>query len=118
MSLDLMGYHFGYWAARCGAPGIFLSASVRVGYQHGAVDQALDSRTISTDLRLRLRALSGQHERWLRAARAKDRLDQHAAGEEARRLMTAMREDEEALKVASPALWARVHVAPGIGLVL
>lgn len=115
--LDVFAYNLGYWTARSGQPGVFVSASLRVGYQHGAVDLALDSSDVQGELRETLRALSRAHEAWFAAAAASDRAGQQAASDRAKSLMQGL-VGIETLRGVSPALWARVHIAPGINLVL
>lgn len=116
MTFDPMTYEMSYWTARSGAAGHFISASARVGYQHGAVDLALDRPEVQGELRERLRALSRAHVVWSRAVRLGDRAGQVSAGAEAERVMRDLA-GEESLKTISPSLWDRVRLAPGINLV-
>lgn len=115
--LDTFAYNMGYWSARMGQIGQFVSASMRVGFQHGSVARARDSELVrDSDLRERLRLLSVAHESWYAAAKAGDRSGQRDADVRAKELMVSLI-GEEAIREASPALWARVHLAPGINLV-
>lgn len=116
--LDTFAYNMGYWTARSGQPGVFVSASMRIGFQHGSVARARDSEQVrDSGLRECLRGLSVAHEAWYAAAKAGDRTGQHEADVRAKALMLSLI-GEEAVREASPALWARVHLAPGINLVL
>jgi hypothetical protein len=110
-------YETGYWCARSGQPGRFVSASMRVGYQHGAVDRALDSSEVSGDLRDLLRRVSTTHNEWRSAASTSNRDAQSTADLVSRALMERLK-SEPALENICPALWARVHVSAGIYLVL
>ena len=109
--LDVFAYNLGYWTARSGQPGVFVSASLRVGYQHGAVDLALDSSDVQGELRETLRALSRAHEAWFAAAAASDR----AASKPRAIVPRAPRRGNlsgSRHSGVSPAPWARVHIAP------
>ena len=122
MKFDGIAYEVGYWCARSGQPGLALSASMRVGYQHGAVDRALDlpTDTFASETRGHLRALSWTHETWRRAARAGNREAQDNADSLSRAVSTRLTDPAtmEALQAVSPALYSRIKIAPGIQLVI
>lgn len=122
MKFDGRAYELGYWAARSGQPGLSLSASMRVGYQHGAVDRALDlpTDTFAAETRGRLLALSWTHETWRRAARAGNREAQSNADTLSRSVSIRLTDPAtmEVLQAVSPALHSRLKIAPGIQLVI
>ena len=120
MKFDGVAYELGYWSARSGQPGLALSASMRVGYQHGAVDRALDSAEVTDTLRDGLRALSYAHESWRRGAHGSCRHSQNLADIHSREVSAVIveREDLEVLQAVSPALYSRLKIAPGIQLVI
>lgn len=121
MKFDGVAYELGYWSARSGQPGLSLSASMRVGYQHGAVDRALDSGAAApADARGHLRALSWSHETWRRAAKAGNREAQANADTLSRSISDRLTDPAtlEALQAVSPALYSRIKIAPGIQLVI
>jgi hypothetical protein len=119
MKFDGRAYELGYWSARSGQPGLALSASMRVGFQHGAVDRALDS-TQTLHLRAPLKALSHAHETWRRAAKAKDRGLQASADRVSREASALLLDEStmEVLQAVCPALHSRLKIAPGIQLVI
>lgn len=121
MKFDGVAYELGYWSARLGQPGLSLSASMRVGYQHGAVDRALDSTdALAAETCGHLRALSWAHETWRRAAKVANREAQANADTLSRSVSDRLTDPAtmEALQAVSPALYSRLKVAPGIQLVI
>lgn len=122
MKFDGVAYELGYWSARSGQPGLALSASMRVGYQHGAVDRALDAEagTLAAETCRHLRALSWTHETWRRAARSGNREAQANADTLSRSVSTWLTDPAtlEVLQAVSPALHSRLKIAPGIQLVI
>lgn len=122
MKFDGRAYELGYWSARSGQPGLSLSASMRVGYQHGAVDRALDLPidTLNDETRGHLRALSWTHETWRRAAKAGNREAQANADTLSRSISDRLTDPAtlEVLQAVSPALYSRLKIAPGIQLVI
>ncbi len=122
MKFDGVAYELGYWSARSGQPGLALSASMRVGYQHGAVDRALDLPidTLNAETHGHLRALSWTHETWRRAAKAGNREAQANADTLSRSISTRLTDPAtlEVLQAVSPALYSRLKIAPGIQLVI
>jgi hypothetical protein len=120
MKFNGIAYEVGYWCARSGQPGLALSASMRVGYQHGSVDRTLDSTEVTDTLRERLRDLSAAHEAWRRAAKARDRGAQALASERSVSASNLLTDPEsmEVLRSVNPALHSRLKIAPGINLVI
>ena len=122
MKFDCIAYEVGYWCARSGQPGLSLSASMRVGYQHGAVDRALDlpTNTFAPEARGHLLALSWSHETWRRAARAGNREAQANADTLSRSISARLTDPAtmDVLQVVSPTLYSRLKIAPGIQLVI
>lgn len=122
MKFDGKAYELGYWSARSGQPGLAVSASMRVGYQHGAVDRALDLPidALATETRGHLRALSWTHETWRRAARVGNREAQANADTLSRSISTRLTDAAtmEVLQAVCPALHSRLKIAPGIQLVI
>jgi hypothetical protein len=122
MKFDGRAYELGYWSARSGQPGLAMSASMRVGFQHGAVDRALDAPvdTLPPETRRHLCALSWTHETWRRAARAGNREAQANADSLSRKISDRLTDPAalESLQAVSPALHSRLKMAPGIQLVI
>ena len=117
MKFDGIAYEVGYWCARSGQPGLALSASMRVGYQHGAVDRALDSTEVTGGLRDLLREVSRHHNSWRAAARVGCRSAQAIADALSRTFMQRL-VGEPTIESVSPALFSRLKIAPGIQLVI